>query len=156
MQHIKQNDPRLNEKIQKIGCFFISCADVAQMKANKTLTAEQINDVWNWSKDTHRIDGLDNITDSASIINRFLRVLESDGHFAEVGTFKDGKTTFYPAVQKKNRHIDALIQKIKQGGKSKTHFRVVNNAGELLEDPHEPPIKALDIYYSILYAYIEG
>ncbi len=154
MEHIKQNDPRLNEKIQKIGCFFISCANVAQMKAQKKLSPEQIEEVWKWSKEEKLIDSQDNITDSASIINRFLRVLDFQGHFAEVGIFKDGKTSFYPSVQNKHRHIDALIQKIKQGGKSKTHFRVVNNAGELLEDPHEPPIKALDIYYSILYAFI--
>ncbi len=145
MELIKQTDKRLNEKIQKIGCFFISCADVAQMKTGRELTAEQINETWQWAKETHRIDGLDNITDSASIINRFLKVLDYAGHFCEIGTFTNGKTEFYPSIKNKHRHIDALIQKIKQGGISKTHFRVVNNRGEVLEDPHEPPIKALGI-----------
>jgi len=154
MEHIKQNDSRLKEEIQKIGCFFISCAIVAQNTAGKELSAEQINSVWDWAKKTHRIDQNNNITDSASIINRFLRVLEARGRFLEVGTFRDGRTQFYFAVSEKYRKIDALIQKIKQGGKSVTHFRVVDRKGALIEDPHEPPIKALDVYYSILYCFI--
>ena len=155
MEYIKQNDSRLNERIQKIGCFFISCADVAQMKTGKALTTLQIEETWKWAKEAKRIDALENIVDSASIINRFLKILGDSGHFCEIGTFRDGKTEFYPAIKQKHRHIDALIQKIAQGGKGKTHFRVVNNRGEVLEDPHTPPIKALGVYYSILYAYID-
>ena len=156
MKLIKQTDKRLNERIQKIGCFFISCADVAQMKTGRELTPEQIEDVWQWAHYASRIDGEDNVKDSASIMNRFLRVLGDTGHFCEVGTFRNGKTQFYPAIREQNRHVDALIQKIAQGGPSKTHFRVVDNAGNVLEDPHEPPIKEQGIFYSILYAYIEG
>ena len=155
MKHIKQNDKRLYPIIQKIGCFFVSCAIVAQNTAGKDLTASQINAVWDWAKKTKRVDQNDNITDSASIINRFLRVLGSAGRFIEVGTFRDGRTQFYPLVNEKYRHVDALIQKIKQGGKSVTHFRVVDRKGTLIEDPHEPPIKALSVYYSILYCFIK-
>jgi len=155
MKHIKQNDGRLNATIQKIGCFFISCALVAQYKTEKVLNTDDIESVWQWAKETKRIDALDNIKDSASIINRFFKVLGGEGHFCEVGTFRDGVVNWYPAVIQKHRHIDAVIQKIHQAGPSRTHFRLVNRKGEVIEDPHEPPIKSQGVYYSILYAFIE-
>lgn len=158
MGHIKQNDSRLLEPIQKIGCFFRSCGIIAENKTGKELSAEKINAVWKWAKDVEYIDKNDNVRFSAPIATRFLRELgDEKGRFIEVGTFRGGKTTFYVSIRKCNpelMRIDALIQKIIQGGPSRTHFRVVNKNGALIEDPHAPPINPLSIEYSILYAYI--
>lgn len=154
---VKQNDKKCLEVIQKIGCFFRSCGNIAEIKTGRNLTAKQINDCWKWAKNTKRINDDDDVVDSASIATRFLRVLGDDGKFVEVGTFKQGVTSFYPAYKfTELARIDALIQKISQNGPSKTHFRVVDNFGNVLEDPHEPAIKPTGIYYSILYAYIPG
>ena len=158
-QHVKQNDKALYDDIQRIGCFFRSCGLVAEYKTGKRLNVTQINNTWDWAKNTRRIDGNNNVRDSASIINRFLRVLgDNMGSIIEVGTFKDGKTTFYPYYQKHRADLcraDFLIQKIRQNGPSGTHFRLVDKLGNLIEDPHEPVINVKGIEYSILYAYAE-
>lgn len=157
MEHIKQNDERLLEDIQKIGCFFRSCGIIAENHTNKNLTVEQINNGWKYAKEKGLIDKKNNVVTSAPIINYFLKELGDKGRFIEIGIFQNGKTFFYSSIRDTVYcHIDALIQKIKQNGKSKTHFRVVDKMGELIEDPHLPPIKVQGIYYSILYAYIKG
>jgi hypothetical protein len=121
------------------------------------LTAEALNKVWTWAKETKRIDYLNNTKDSASIATRFLRELGDSGRFYEVGLFKNGKTEYYPSVRNtKYARIDALIQKIKTNGTVGTHFRVVAKDGTLIEDPHAPVIKPQGIFYSILYCYEKG
>ena len=154
MNHIKQNNPECKTVIQKVGCFFRSCGLIAEYQTGKYLSVKQINDTWEWAKGTGRIDEENCIKDSASIATRFLRALGDGGCFCEVGTFRGGVTYWYPSIPKDDRRADALIQKIRQGGPSVTHFRVVNKNGGLIEDPHDPPLKVLDIYYSILYEYI--
>ena len=157
MAHIKQNDSRCIPAMQKIGCFVRSCGLIAELRTGRDLTAEQINALWAWGKEARRIDENDNVKDSASIATRALRMLGDGGRFVEVGTFKDGVATYYPSVRGTGfARADALIQKIRQGGQSVTHFRVVDARGNLIEDPHEPPIQPRGIFYTILYAYIPG
>ena len=153
---IKQNDARCIPPMQAIGCFVRSCGLVAEYKTGKALSAEQINALWTKSKEHSYIDINDNVKQSAPIINMALAMLGDSGRFIEIGTFKDGITYFYPSIPTAQWKIDALIQKIKQGGKSITHFRLVDKAGNLIEDPHEPPIRPISIYYSILYHYTAG
>lgn len=154
---IKQNDKKCKKIIQEIGCFFRCCGLIAEFRTGRSLTAKQINDTWKWAKDTKRINDNDDVVDSASIATRFLRVLGDDGRFVEVGQFTNGRTSYYPAYKfTELARIDALIQKIKQNGPNKTHYRVIDRFANLLEDPHEPPINATGVYYSILYAYVEG
>lgn len=156
MTHIKQNDPTCLPDIQRIGCFFRSCGLIAEYKTGRSLSAYAINETWQWAKSTRRVDDQGCVKDSASIATRFLRILGDTGRFVEVGTFSTGETRYYPAVSSIYRRIDAIIQKIKQGGPSVTHFRVVDKTGKLIEDPHNPPIHVLGVYYSILYAYVPG
>lgn len=157
MTHIKQNDIRCKHPIPEIGCFFRSCGLIAEYHTKKELTADMINQTWDWAKESKRIDSSDNIKDSASIATRFLRLLGDNGRFIEVGLFRDGKTQYYPAfVSTPLARCDALIQKVATDGKYGTHFRMVDAKGVVMEDPHEPPIKAKSIYYSILYAYEKG
>lgn len=157
MAHIKQNDSRCIPVMQHIGCFARSCGLLAELRTRRNLTAEQINALWAWGKETGNIDGNDNVRDSASLATHALRMLGDGGRFVEVGTFKDGVTTYYPSVRGTDfARADALIQKIRQGGRSVTHFRVVDARGNLIEDPHEPPIQPRGIFYTILYAYISG
>lgn len=160
MNFIKQNDPECYPIIQKSGCFFRSCGLIAEIRTGKLLTAEQLNNIWDWAKNVGYINREDNVQDSAGIANMFLRELgNNSGKFIEVGTFSQGKTTYYPSIKKYTPdlcRIDALIQKIKQNGPQGTHFRPVTKAGDVIEDPHEPPIHCQGIYYSILYAYEEN
>lgn len=157
MEHIKQNDLKCYPQIRDYGCFFRSCGLVAEYKALQHLTAEQINNGWDFAKKNDWINEEDNVKDSASIINYFLHLLGKGGKFVEVGTFKDGVTTYYPWTDKQPEYkkIDALIQKVGTNGYYGTHFRLVDKRGALIEDPHEPPIKAQKYYYSILYAYVK-
>jgi hypothetical protein len=156
MTHIKQNDPACLPDIQRIGCFFRSCGLIAEYKTGRSLSAYAINETWQWAKSTRRVDENNCVKDSASIATRFLRILGDAGRFVEVGTFSNGETRYYPAVSLANCRTDAVIQKIKQNGPSVTHFRVVDKSGKLIEDPHDPPIRVLGVYYSILYAYVPG
>lgn len=156
MRHIKQNDPDCLPVMQKIGCFVRSCGLVAEYHTGKSLSAGQINELWETAKRKGFVNGSDDVVASAPIINLALRMLGDKGRFIEVGIFAEGKTSYYPSVQEKYRSIDALIQKIKQSGPSGTHFRLVDKAGYLIEDPHDPEIKVKGICYSILYHYIGG
>lgn len=157
MEHIKQNDSLLLPEIQKIGCFFRSCGLIAEYRTGNYLTHKQLNDGWKWAKSKGYINGNDDVINSAQIATYFLRELKDSGRFVEIGVFSNGKKTIYSGVKNTSyEHIDALIQKIKQNGPSKYHFRVVDKYGELIEDPHAPAITARGIFYSILYAYVEG
>lgn len=157
MKLMKQNDEKLYPVIQKVGCFFRSCGIIAELKCGKKLEADQINRTWDWARRQGYVDNNNDVRNSAVIATQFLRELGDDtGRFVEVGTFRDGVTQFYFGIRNGSPElckIDALIQKIKQNGPSKYHFRVVDKSGKLLEDPHEPEINVVSVEYSILYAY---
>lgn len=153
--HIKQNDVGCIDIMRKSGCFVRSCGLVAEYQTGEKLSVAQVNDLWLYGKTRHYINNQDNVVESAPIINYALKLLGSKGRFYEVGTFSKGKTSWYPSVPVEMRRSDAVIQKIKQGGPQKYHFRVVDKKGNLIEDPHEPPLKVLGVEYSILYCYEE-
>lgn len=155
MEHIKQNDKRCIKIMQEIGCFVRSCGLIAEIKTGKSLTAEQVNDLWSFCRKNNLLTEQNSLKASAPVINRAMEVLGGKGMFAEVGIFSNGKANFYKSVDEKYRKIDALIQKIRQNGINGTHFRVVDKYGDVIEDPHEPPIKPTGIIYSILYCYKE-
>lgn len=160
MEYLKQNDSGMYTIIQKIGCFFRAACHMAEIHESKALTVEQINNLWDKAVTFDYIgtrDGVQNcVKTSAKIATLALRELgNGTGYFSEVGLFKDGRSVYYPSVLGERRRTDYLIQKIKQSGPSITHFRNVNKDGSLLWEPHEPPLKVLDIYYSILYIYEE-
>ena len=154
MEHIKQNDPRLNAFMQKSGCFIRSAELLAEIKTGRALTAEQINQIFIDAKKHQFIDENNLVTTSDGIANLALKALGCSGNFVEVGKFENGVTTWWGwVIGTKWARADALIQKIHQNGPQGTHFRVVDNRGHLIEDPHDPVIKSTGIYYSILYAY---
>lgn len=160
MKYIKQNDSGLYLPIQKIGCFFRAALHMAELHEEKALTINQINALWDAAHALGYI-GVHNgesecVLNSAKIGNLALRKLgNTKGQFIEVGSFAGGRTNFYPAISPALYRVDYLIQKIRQGGPSKTHFRNVKNDGTLEWDPHEPEIVPLSIDYSILYIYQE-
>lgn len=150
---LKQNSAGLLDDIKAIGCFFKSCIAVAELQTGISLTAEQHNEMW-------RECGLlkyiieENIKNSAPIIQMAFRYLGKSVSVVEVGTDKDG---YYKWIQNnpKYQRIDARIEKILQGGPSKTHFRVVSDGNEVLFEPHNPEIRSLGHVHTIWY-FIEG
>lgn len=154
--HIKQNHPGNLPIMQKSGCFVRSAGLVAEIHSGGVLAQDQVNALWGWGVNHGYIDSENDVVESAPLINQALRMLGvARGKFFEVGTFKNGKTSWYPSVPLPMRKTDAVIQKIRQGGPQKYHFRVVDKRGNLIEDPHEPAIKVLGIEYSILYCFKE-
>ena len=154
MDILYQDNSELYPIIQHSGCFFMSCLYIAQIKTGKTLSAVEINKIWEWGKNTHRIDDNDCIVNSVSIIMRAYRYLSGTGRFYEVGTFSEGKSYYYPSVGNEYRRADFLIQKIKQGGAQGTHFRVVDKVGNVIYDPYSKGIQSKGIVYSILYCFV--
>lgn len=152
---IKQNDKRCLPVIQKIGCFVRSSGALAEFKTGKKLTAEQINELWKWAKKSGHINHDNVVKHSAPIATHALRMLgDEHGQFIEIATFTKGKMNYYGSVTEDLKELPkSFIQKIKTEYTDGTHFRVVGPDGSVMFDPYEPPIKALDIYYSIVYAY---
>lgn len=150
MEHIKQNDEGLYSDIQKIGCFFRSALLLAEIQTGKNLDVDTINKLWRRCKSLGLINGDNDVVRSAGIATLALRELGDQGFIHEIAVFKNGVTTWYSGV---NHRIDYFIQKIKQNGPSKTHFRVVDKYGTLVEDPHRPAILCQGIIYSICYQY---
>lgn len=152
---IKQNDVRCYPVIQKVGCFVRSCGAVAENIVGKELTAQQINDLWDWSKQSGHINLKDEVKHSAPIITHAIELLGGTGKVYEIGTFNKGKLGYYKsvseAIRKKPKHY---IQKIETVNKN-THFRVVAYDGKLIFDPYDPQPKATKIIYSLIYAYCE-
>lgn len=151
---IKQNDKRLLPKINKIGCYFMCCAYIAQMQTKKELTPEQINEGWVWSKKNYHINLADDLLHrhAEDIITYFLQILGDKGKVKEVGIFEGGQCIWYGEEQ----GSDYYIQKIEQSGPSKTHFRIVDKYGVVIEDPAEPPIKSKHVIYSRIFKYKES
>ena len=158
MNYLFQNDPALYQVIQRIGCFFRSALHLAELKAGRALTAQEINALWEKSKKLEYITTLHGekncVANSAAIANLALQTLGCFGKFVEVAVFRNGTFTWYASV--KERRADAFIQKIRQGGPSKTHFRCVDKTGGVIFEPHDPPIKSLGIFYTICYRFDGG
>lgn len=159
MELLKQNSNGLYIDIQKIGCFFRSALRMAEFIAEKKnrpfLTVKQINKLWECSQLMKFIDKDKNTVNSAGIANIALDFMNLKGKFVEVATFKDGVLNWYASVPHSQRRADFYIQKIKQSGPSKTHFRNVDKYGELLFDPHDPEIISQGVYYTICYRFDE-
>ncbi len=154
--HIKQNDPEMKKVISEVGCFFRTCGLWAEWKTGKSLTARALNRAWDYCRERNWIDCGNNVARSEPIINHFLELLGSRGHVEEVATFRNGLAGFYGWCTKRHRETDGLlIQKIEQNGPGRYHFRLVDKAGNLIEDPHNPEINVKGICYSIMYHYEE-
>lgn len=156
MEHIKQNDEGLLPEIQSIGCFVRSCGLAAEYKLGKSLCKEQINELWKWGKATGKINADNNVVESAPIMTRALRMLGDDEHyFAEIGVGQVNNGVYavklYPWAEKKGLVPDTFIQKIKQGGPNKYHYRLIDGSFNLIEDPHRPAIGSLGMVYTICY-----
>lgn len=156
---IYQNNVYLNPVIQKIGCFFRSACRLAEIKTGENLTAYQLNDLWEEAKRKRYIGTLRGepncVLKSAPIANLALKKLgEENGYFLEVATDTGKGPVYYSSI--KNRYCTDFIQKINQGGPSKTHFRVVAEDKSLIFDPYYPGIKSLGEIYTICYQYIKG
>lgn len=152
MEHVKQNDSGLYSDIQKIGCFFRSALLLAEMKTGKALDIQTINKLWRRCCAFGFIDKNLNVVNSARIATLALRELGDNGFITEIATFREGRMGWYSGVEHRPEYY---IQKIIQNGPSKYHFRVVNKYGDLIEDPHNPPINVQDICYTIVYKYDE-
>ncbi len=153
MEHIKQNNCGLYTNIQKVGCFFRSALLLAELKTNKSFDIQQVNKLWRRCCAFGFIDKNLNVVNSARIATLALRELDDNGFFTEIATFQDGCFKWYQGVE---HRAEWFIQKIEQNGPSKYHFRVIDKFGELIEDPHQPPINVQKICYSIVYKYDEA
>lgn len=157
MKYLKQNSSGLYLQIQKIGCFFRAALHMAELRAQKALTIDQINHLWDAAKKLHYIGDIngnkDCVITSAAIANLGLKALNFPGRFVEVAVFKAGTMHWY--VPKDQQQCQYFIQKIAQGGPSKTHFKNVKADGVLEWDPHDPEILATGVYYTICYRYDE-
>ncbi|EMB22885.1 hypothetical protein [Treponema denticola] len=138
---LKQNSKGMYKDIREVGCFFVSCLTIAQMKEGKTLTVEQYNSLWD---EAHKAGYMyeRRVLVSDKIINLAFKSLGSSKKAFEVGT---DQADFYDWVKSHPdyKKVDACIEKIEQeeGAAYPYHFRVVNKEGELLFDPYSPQVK---------------
>ena len=154
---IKQNDCRLLPEIRTVGCFVRSCGAVAELKAGKTLSYRQINELWNWAKKSGCLNKNNDVKHSAPIITKAYEMLGFKGRFFEIATFKNGKMGYYGSVGDGLKSVPKFyIQKIATDGTIGTHFRVVDWEGVVVFDPYEPAPEAKKILYSIVYAFQEA
>jgi len=155
---IKQNTSGIKKDIQEVGCFFRSAQGIAEFKTNARLTIEEINSLWDeaitkgWVKKREMTSG------AGPIINQTFKHLHKTHNVPlfkafEIGTKKDGVTTYYPSVPKEMQNPKAFIQKIRQpkGSAFPFHFRIVDASGSLFWDPYQPQIKMVSEVYTILF-----
>lgn len=155
---IKQNDKQCLPIVQKIGCFVRACGYMAESVTGETLTAKQINELWDWGKKSGNINAENCVKHSAPIATHALRMLGNDkGQFIEVATFTRGKLNYYGSVGEGLKKLPKYyIQKIATSGVEGTHFRNVDCEGKVVFDPYYPDVKSQGIFYSIVYAYKEN
>lgn len=154
MELLKQTDKRLLPIIQAVGCFFRSAQAIAEQESGKTLSPEQINEMWNWAKKSAYIDERNFMRASAPISNRTMKVLCCNKKVYEVATQSNGKIEFYKSIPPSMRRGDYYIQKIKTKYKAGTHFRVVDKDGNIIYDP-DPNVECLGVFYSIVYCVVD-
>ena len=154
MNLLKQTDKRLLPIIQQIGCFFRSAQAIAEIISCKTLTAEQINEMWEWAKKAGYIDNKNFMRASAPITNHTLKLLGCKKKIYEVGTSRNGREEYYPSVPKSLAHADFRIQKIKTKYQAGTHFRMVNEYEQVIYDS-DPSVESLGAFYEILYCVVD-
>lgn len=158
-EYLKQNASGLYLQIQQIGCFFRAACHMAELEAKKQnkyvqkLNQAQLNHLWDLAKQFEYIDHENNLVKAEKLATAALRHLDLPGRFVEVAVFQDGKMGWYPGLKGAQKRADYFIQKIRQNGPSKTHFRNVQNDGQLLWDPHDPDINVAGIFYTICFRY---
>lgn len=150
-----QNDERLPNVINRIGCFFISCLYHAEVFAGSKLTIDQITDIWTKAKASGFINSKNEIKDSASTINLGFEALHSDHKAIEVCTITNGNVSYYPwtDAQPKYKRYDCMISKarIKNPKSEHFHFRAHNACGVLTFDPYDPSVAIEGEVYRIGY-----
>ena len=154
MELLKQTDKRLSTVIREVGCFFRSAQAIAEMISGKSLTPDQINEMWEWAKKAGYIDDRNFMRASAPITNHTLKVLGCNKKVYEVGTCRTGRDEYYPSVSRNMARADYRIQKIKTKYQAGTHFRVINSYERVLYDP-DPSIESLGAFYQILYCVVD-
>lgn len=154
---IKQNDNRCMPVVRKIGCFVRSCGALAELVTGRELTAYQINQLWVWAKKNGHVNGRDDVVESAPIATEALRMLGDGGRFVEIATKNSkGVASYYSWVTDGMRsRKQFFIQKIRTHGVFKTHFRVVDSDGNLVFDPYEPEVRAVGVFHTVVYIYLE-
>ncbi|MGP1414684.1 MAG: hypothetical protein ACTTJ6_01940 [Treponema sp.] len=147
---IPQTSKDLYHDIQCVGCFFRSSQAIAEMEAGKTLSPDQINNMWTWAIKAGYIDEYNRMKASAPIANKTLEVLGvKDKKFIEIATSKNGIATFYKSITKDMQKPKYFIRKI-HNQYNGTHFLVVDEKGITIFDP-DVSIKEVREYYTILY-----
>ena len=126
---IYQNDPRLYEVIQKVGCFFMCCIMIAKLGSKHEYTTDEINKLWDLAKARGYINTKDEMINSVGVIN-----LASDIKFKQV--CHSYNKTLHP-------NADYYIQKayILNPHKEPYHFRLMNRDGAIIYDPYNPSVE---------------
>lgn len=150
----KQYNSNFLPIIQKVGCFFLSCVNLVELKTGVKLSINQINDLWNFCKETKIIDENNNIVSSAKIMNQILKNSGLKIRCYEVATKQDNKINYYPSVSEnfRNNENKGFIQKIKTSGVYGTHFRIVNNSDMVIYDSVDVE-NYQKIFYTIVYVF---
>jgi hypothetical protein len=157
MDLIHQNANGILSVVQATGCFFVSAITLAEIQAQKSFSAAQVNALWSLAaKKGWVADG--NIKQSAPIASAALQELGCSGRFVEVGTRSNegAQIEFYGSVADNLRRADALIRKIRQpkGSPYPYHFKVVDESGGVVFDPWAPNGIRGSTVYDIIYAFI--
>lgn len=143
---LPQTTKGLKEVIQAVGCFFRSSQAIAEIEANKNLTIDQINDMWEWAKSKGYIDNSNKMKMSATIANRTLEVLGiKNKKIYEIATATKGIPKYYASIPLVMRKPQYFIRKIRNqfGG---THFLVTSRLGDTIFDPDNSAIEKAEIY----------
>lgn len=155
IEYIKQDDDRCLAPIREVGCFFRSSLHCVELAKGRIFTPNQINELWELAKEKHILDDYNNLRDSAQLMNLALDYLDENNQsrFAEIGIKRGNNIELYAWARKHNIVPNYYIRKIKQGGKSKYHFIVVDKDKNLVFDPYSTGIRELGEVYTICYRY---
>lgn len=150
----KQNEIGLKIVIRDIGCFFLSCVNLVEFKTGLKLSVKEVNELWDFCKRNNIIDKNDDVVSSAKIMNRILKIKNSDLRCYEIATQKQGVKHFYKGISNEIKNMEHYyIQKLQTDGKYGTHFRVITENGNIF-DTYDRFYYFDKVLYNIVYCFI--
>jgi len=127
---ILQNDPKLHEDIQRVGCLYLSLVRMVEVEHGTPMDIPFVNEIWEQSK----LRGFVSASNMMRNPDGVIRLL--GGKLAQVGQQKAGINTFWQWAKGPLQEYRYMVEKVKTPGPVGTHFRLCDKDGVLIYDPY--------------------
>lgn len=131
-----QNDKNLLKDIQSVGCYFLCLARMIELEAEIEFDAQQINDVWERSKQEGYLNKNNEIVSPDKILKLFSFQTNKSVVVCQIGEEKEEKIVFWQWTKPNYQTANYLVEMLLTFGKHGTHFILCDKEKNVIYDSY--------------------